>query len=378
MLYDQAQLAQVYAQAFLLSQDECCGETARDTLDYALRDLANPQGGFASAEDADSPGGQEGEYYRWDKSQLRQVLGDDASWIDPEDGILEAHGDLPAVRGRLLAARQTRPRPARDDKVLTAWNSLMISALVSGSEAFNEPRYLQAARATAQFIESKLTVESELSRRWVSGETAGRGQLSDYAFFIQALLDLYEAEGRFPDLDLALRLQEKQDQLFAAPGGGYFDSDGRDPSLPMRMRETQDGAVPAASSVAALNLARLGEMTGREEWKKKARLLTENVNPRAFDSSTALLTALDFLLVPPTQVVIAGDPGAADTRAMLAAVHARFMPHKIVLVADGVHPLAAAEGKEKRLPGGATAYVCHNYACRQPTCDLKKLAEFLR
>jgi uncharacterized protein YyaL (SSP411 family) len=460
MLYDQAQLAASYAEAFQITQDPLFAGVARGVLDYVLRDLRSPEGGFYAAEDADSliaegkPERGEGAFYVWTAEEIERVLeaggeddsrlqtagggeppsppGDRSSLLqaaevfndcydvrpegnvppenDPQDefrgknilraahspseaarhfGQPENEKKLAQARARLLEARNRRPRPALDDKILTSWNGLMLSALARAAQALDEPKYLAAAEVAAEFIRAKLYDEptGTLRRRYRQGEAAIDGFLEDYAFLIQGLLDLYEASFRTAHLAWAARLEEKQDELFwDTAGGGYFATASSSPGILVRMRDSYDGAEPSGNSVAALNLLRLARLTGREEWRARAEKIFDAFS-RQFEQAPETLpqmaVALDFALSKPREIIIAGDRKSPDTQGLLRQVGSRFIPNKILLAVDG-----AEERRELAqwlpfienvtpLNGKATAYVCQNYVCNLPTSDPEELARLL-
>ncbi len=435
MLYDQAQLAISYTEAFQITHERFFDETARDILDFVLRDISGPEGGFYSALDADSliEAGKsrqgEGAFYVWEAQQIEKVLGPEHAAIFNFHYGVEPSGNVPAdqdlqgefkqknilivrhsvaetakqfgkseqqvrellaaARQKLFSARSKRPAPPLDDKVLTAWNGLMISALARASQVLDDPRYLDAATAAAGFVQAKLydTKTGRLARRYRAGETSVDGIVDDYAFLIQGLIDLYEASFDVRWLSWGVQLQQQQDQLFwDAKSGAYFTTQGTDPSILMQTREDYDGAEPSPNSIAAMNLLRLWQMTDRKEWREKAdktfavfakRLQTQ---PQALPQ---LASALDFSLSKPKQVIIAGQNNAADTRVLLRLVHARFIPNKIVLLADGSQGqkqlaqwLPFIEGVTRK-QGRATAYICENYVCKLPTADPQVVARLL-
>jgi uncharacterized protein YyaL (SSP411 family) len=436
MLYDQAQLAGRYLDAYQFTQDEFFGDVARDTLDYVLRDMTGPDGQFYSAEDADSARDPsrphekaEGAFYVWRAEEIQKVLGPEAAEVfsfhfdvapagnvpegqDPrkefpgQNVLYAAHsvGEtatkfakpieqmgslLDESRKKLLDARSARPRPHRDDKTIVAWNGLMISTLARAGPTLKEPRYTAAAARAATFVREKLydPQTHTLSRIWRESTGGVPGFLDDYAFFTQASLDVYEATLDVQWLRLALDLQHRQDALFEdKEAGGYFSTSGADKSVLLRVKDDQDGAEPAGNSVAAFNLLRLAQMTGDAEMGKKARKVFTAYAARLNDSPTAfpqMLAAVDFSLSKPRQIILAGDPAAKDTAAMLAEVYAHYLPNRIVLAADGREGQAFLTGrlevlKEiKPVDGRATAYVCENYACQQPTNDVAVLRKQL-
>jgi uncharacterized protein YyaL (SSP411 family) len=428
MLYDQAQLAIAYAEAYQITRDPFFAAVARDILDYVLRDMRAPEGGFYSAEDADSlvekgkPEHAEGAFYVWTAEEIDRAVGPERAAIfrfhygiekdgnvpgrqDPQGelkgkNILAARrsiaetakfgkkeGEVARIleesRRRLFAVRSQRPRPLRDDKILTAWNGLMISAFSRAAQVLEDTRYAEAAATAAQSVRTKLfdPASGKLKRRYRAGHVSGDAFLDDYAFFIQGLLDLYETTFNVGWLSWAVALEERQDALFwDANQSGYFDTTGGDPSVLFRTRDDYDGAEPAASSVAAMNLLRLWQATDRKEWREKAdrtfQVFAERLEaaPHALPQ---LAVALDFSLSKPKQVVIAGEPGAPDTREMLHVVSRRFLPGKVLFLADGA---AGQKQLAKWLPfftsvsrkdGRATAYVCENYVCKLPTTDVR-------
>jgi uncharacterized protein YyaL (SSP411 family) len=296
---------------------------------------------------------------------------------------------LSAARTRLIAARAGRPRPARDDKVLVAWNGLMISALARGAQLFGEPRYLTAATDAARFIEREQyhADSSTLRRRYWRGDAAIEGLLEDYAFLIQGLLDLYEASFDTAWLTWAIRLQGTQDRLFRdTAGGGYFSTRADAPHVIARVKEDYDGAEPAANSIATMNLLRLWQITGRQVWLDHAdgtfRAMSERLN-RSGAAMPQMVSALEFRRSTTKQIVIAGTPGAPDTEALLRLVHDRFRPNKILLLADGgtaqaqLASLAPYVRDMSPREGRATIFVCEHYVCRLPTSDPAVAARLL-
>jgi uncharacterized protein len=435
MLYDQAQLAMVYTEAYQITHDRFYTGTARNILDFVLREMQQPRGGFASGEDADSPispGKQEaseGVFYVWSATQIESVLSkQDAAIFEyaygvelggnvptPQDVrgelkgknvLYEAHSTgetakkfglaveqtaekLTTARKALFDARSSRPRPPVDDKIVTAWNGMMISALARASQALDEPRYLERAQSTAKFLETHL-YDSKTGKLWRSYRAGGPsvdGFLDDYAGLIGGLLDLYQAGFDVHWLQWAISLQEKQNQLFGdEKAGGYFDTGSSDPSLLSRTREPYDGAEPSPNSTAAMNLLRLAQFTDRALWRDQAQKTLSAFAARLQsdpDAVPALASALDFRLAQTKQILIAGDPVSQDTRALLAQVNARFLPNKILLLADGGPgqqqlarwlPFVAGAHRTK---DRATAYVCENYVCKLPTTDPRVVAQLL-
>jgi len=429
MLYDQAQLATSYLEAFQIAGDASLADSARRIFDYVLRDMLDPEGGFYSAEDADSvidPAKPlvkgEGAFYIWTQSEIESLLGAQAAkyfcyefGVEPAGNVREdPHGEFPgknillqahtteetaehfekpveevaasiaASKSKLLAQRSKRVRPHLDDKVLTAWNGLMISAFAKGGAILAEPRYTAAARRAADFILARLHDPKTglLLRRYRQQDAAIPGFLDDYAFFTQGLLDLYEADFHLPYLQAAIRLTEKQIELFEdKSGGGFFSTAEGDASLVMRIKEDYDGAEPSGNSVAGCNLLRLAQMTDRKDFRTAADRLLRAFAQRITASPVVapqMLAAYEFSLSKPKQIVFVGTAGLPK---LLQVMNSRFLPNKIVLLVDGAE---ARKTLSAYLPvietmtekdGQATAYVCENYACQLPTTDPKKFAE---
>ena len=424
MLYDQAQLVVAYLQAYQITGEPSYADTARGTLEYVRRDLRGAEGSFFCAEDADSlvAEGQtahaEGAFYVWTKAEIDAALPpEEAAVFCARFGVREAgnappesdpHHEftgknilfaqtakiLPSTAAVLMTAgqklfslRARRPRPHRDDKIITAWNGLMISAQARAFQVLEHANSLPSARRAADFVRRHLYRESDgtLLRSYREGASAIEGFADDYAFLIQGLLDLYETRFHVADLLWAEKLQDKQDTLFYdAQNGGYFSSSEHDPSVLLRLREDHDGAEPSASSVSALNLVRLAAMLGRGELRERAAATVAAFgaarNPaRTTQTMPLMLVALDALSAPPRQIVVAGRLDRADTHAMLRVIHQRFIPGRVLLFADG------GEGQRelaRRLPslegivplnGKATAYLCENGACQLPTNDPAEL-----
>jgi uncharacterized protein YyaL (SSP411 family) len=422
MLYDNAQLASVACDAYMLTRDKRLAEIARSTLDYALRDLRHPEGGFYSAEDADSapePGApkREGAFYVWTREELERALAKDdfAAFcarygVEPDGNALhDPHGELAGrnvlyeARGldetakiagvpraglelRLARCRQTllerrarRPRPHLDDKVLASWNGLMLGALARGARALEERAYLDAAGRAAAFLQAHLydSGEKRLYRRWRDGQRAVPGTADDYAFLAQGLLDLYHAGGDPRWLSWALELTETQQALFAAPEGGlYMTAEGADANLLARVIEDSDNVEPCASSVAVSNLQRLSRLCQRDDFGAFARKTLERFGGAMEERPAALpamLSALSSALMPPLEAVVCGDPLKDPARAMLSDARGRFLPHLSLLQLDEKTrpPLARLCPWTAALPVSVKpqAFVCVDYACGLPLDD---------
>jgi len=421
MLYDQAQLAVSYVEAWQVTHEERYAAVARETLDYVLRDLRHEGGGFYSAEDADSvvthgsAEHAEGAFYVWTREEIKALLGPEDAEIFGRHYGVEEEGNAPegsdpqgeftgknilierqevaetarllgkdveAVagaleRGRtaLLEARAKRPRPHLDDKILTAWNGLMISALAKAGAALGEERYLEAARGAARFIRRELYADGRLLRTWREGPGTIRGFAEDYAFLIQGLLDLYEATFESDWLEWAFALQERQEELFGDETG-YFGSEGGDPLVAVRLKEDYDGAEPAANSVSALNLLRLGRMAHDEGLEARARgIITAQaqVIGKAPTAVPQMLVALDLALAAPAQAVVAGAEGDAAVQRWNRWLHRDFQPRRVLVLADGERFPAARNpllAEMKPVGERAALYVCKDFACQAPRTEI--------
>jgi uncharacterized protein YyaL (SSP411 family) len=444
MLYDQAQLAIAYLDAFQITStsrtDSSHGEreslfekTARDILDYVRRDMTNKEGGFYSAEDADSllergkSDHAEGAFYVWTKDEIDRLLGAERAKIfdyhygveakgnAPEDPqgefknkniLIQRHdiGDtakkfglakerieqlLAESRKLLFDARAKRPRPHLDDKVVTAWNGLMISAFARAYQVLDDPEYLQVANKAADFIHQKLyrADTNTLLRSYRQGASGVNGFASDYAFLVQGLVDLYEASFDVRRLEWAIKLQQRQDEVFRdAKLGGYFSTSGKDSDVLLRIKEADDMAEPSPNSVSALNLLRLGYMLDQGDSRRRAEQMLQPFAKQiegAPSSMPQMLVALSWARSKPKQIVIAGKADDAATRAMLREVHRHFLPHRVLILADaGTGQRFFAERVEfmksvGKIDNKPTAYVCENFVCQLPTTDLKTLANLL-
>ena len=466
MLYDQAQLAVSYLEARQATGDERFAWAARGLFEYVLRDLAHPEGGFYSAEDADSalpdsgnrkperqlqdvgaafrsPIGDprnrdraEGAFYLWTKDEIARLLGDDAALLCAHFDVEEA-GNVPEARdphgefrgknilrqrrplaktaarfgiepgiacdrlqdglSRLREARARRPRPPRDEKIVTAWNGLMISALAKGHQVLGGAAFLPAGIRAAEFLwREAFDVEAGVLRRsFCEGRGDVEGFAEDYAYLIQGLLDLYEAAFEVRWLQWAAELQARMDALFwDSEHGGYFNSRLDDHAIIVRLKENYDGAEPAPSSVAVLNLLRLDAMIGGHQppdstglsYADRARRCAEAFRSQwetAPHSLPQMLGALGSLGAPPRTVVLAGDPRAGDFRALAAVVHGSSGPRPVLLAADQAEGQAWLAVRRPELAGmtpldgRAAAYVCERLACQAPVTDPEALGRII-
>ncbi|HZG85375.1 thioredoxin domain-containing protein [Paenibacillus sp.] len=410
MLYDNALLGMAYTEAYQLTGNARYREIAELVYAYVLRDMTEPNGGFHSAEDADSEG-EEGKFYVWTPSEVRAVLGEeDGDWFCGVYGIEEGgnfegrsipnllHGTLEAqaarsgtdpasfvdradrLRHKLFLHREERVRPGKDDKVLTSWNALMIASLAKAAAAFDRPEYAEAAETAARFLFDKLrTSTGRLLARYRDGDAAFPGYIDDYAFLAWGLIELYQATFHPKWLQAAEALTKDAIRLFWDEDNGGFYFYGLDAEqLFTRMKEVYDGALPSGNSVMASNLLRLARMTGDNELSGYAERTF-----RAFAGAISqyptghgmMLTALQLAYGKPQEVVIAGERGAADTEALIRAARETYAPQAVLLFAD--ERLAHLADK-RPVNGTAAAYVCENYACGAPVTTAEALREALK
>ncbi len=449
MLYDQAQLVLACLEAGQASGAAALHAVAADTIDYVLRELTHPEGGFYSAEDADSvppeaaaaganPPKAEGAFYLWTLSEVNALLGDDADLIErrfgiepngnaPEDPMGEFRGKnipylqqdvaqisrltgrapddveraLAAGRRRMFETRAGRPRPHLDDKVLAAWNGMMIAALARAAHVLDgeaAERSLRAAIRAAAFVRDHLwdAGRGVLARRWHASQESGAqasidGYAEDYACVVWGLLELVQTTGDAAWLDWALELQARQDDLFGdKANGGWFATTGDDPSVLLRVKEEYDGAEPAAGSVAVGNLQTIAHLTGDGAAATRAAEVLAGFGGRfgqSARSSPMMIAALVRHHAPPggvTQVVVVGDRDDAATRALERVVAACYLPFAVrVVVEPGEAQARLAErapfiGAMRPIDGQPTAYVCADFACREPVTDPARLEAQLK
>ncbi len=409
MLYDNALLLMVYAEAYQLLGREEHRRVVEGVAAYVLREMTDPEGGFYSAEDADSEG-IEGKYYLWTPAEVLEVLGerDGREFCEiyditetgnfegksipnlittPPERVKAREHDLAVVRQKLLQNRSNRIHPHKDDKILTSWNGLMIAALAKAFRILGNSAYIRAAEKAMNFILTRLRrADGRLMARYRHGEAAYPAYADDYAFIVWALLELYEATFNPDYLRLALEFNRDLLRLFwdEREGGLFFYGSDVEEEI-LRPKEVYDGSTPSANSITAMNLVRLSRMTDSPELEEKAsQLLT------AFASTvkqypavySALLTAAMYLLYPSREIIVVGEKDNREAKKMLGLINASFLPNSIVMFRrlpdDGVTELNPRLGAYESLDGEATAYVCQDYACQAPVVsasDLKGLIE---
>jgi hypothetical protein len=425
MLYDQALLAMAYTEGWQAARNTEYEKTAREVFTYVLRDMTSPEGGFYSAEDADSEG-EEGKFYLWTEEEIRKVLNAEEAQaiikvfcVDPLGNFTDPHtggrnglnilrrmkppGEtasslgvsqakleerLEEARRKLFDARSRRAHPHKDDKILTDWNGLMIASLAKGARAFDHPPYLEAAREAMEFVRTHLkTPGGRLLHRYRDGQAAVPGNLDDYAFLIWGALELYETSFEAGFLKDALELTHDMIEQFwdARSGGFYFTADDADP-LPVRSKDIVDGAVPSGNSVAALNLLRLGRIAAAGDLEEKAAAIGKAFSRRIEESPSGysfFMSALDFALGPSCEVVVAGRTDAEETKAMLRALGEQFAPGMVVIVrpveshSPDIVAFARYTETMEEIDGKPAAFVCRNYRCELPTTDIGKMLELI-
>jgi len=423
MLYDQALLAMAYTEAFQATRNDDYKNTAKEIFTYVLQDMTSPEGAFYSAEDADSEG-EEGKFYLWTTDEIQKILGQkeadlalrvfnitkDGNFAEEASGkktganilhlkksLVEIASELKlspkalsqnleSIRMPLFRAREKRVRPLKDDKVLADWNGLMIAALAKAAVAFDEPAYDTAAQKAAGFILHFMrNKEDRLFHRNREGQSSITAFLDDYAFLIWGLIELYEATFDVQLLQAALELNELLIKHFweDKDGGFYFAPDDGEQLL-LRHKEVYDGAIPSGNSVEILNLLRLARLTSNPEFEEKAaqtsRIFSKHVeySPSAF---THMMSAVDFGLGPSYEVVVVGHSDKDETKAMLKALQTEFFPNKVVLFIptnkdpSAIFQIAPFTSRMTNIQGKATAYVCQNYTCQQPTADIETMLQ---
>ena len=434
MLYDQALLTISYLEAFQMTHDSQYSTTARNTLTYVQRELASPEGGFYGAQDAASAWDAQhpesrapGAYYVWTKGEIDRILGlknasvfDFVFGIRPEgnslhdplntltnhnvlfrshtdhEAALQFHKSDTEIRATvnnnlqtLFAERLRRPKPEVDDKVILSWNALMISAFARASEVLEDTGYMSVAERCNDFLDHRLRVPAtdKLLRRYRNGEARYPANLQDYAFYVQALLDLYEASFNIKFLKSAIPLSDQMIELFEdREKGGFFDTAAMDRSLPVRAKEFYDDSEPAGNSIAILDLLRIAQITAGPRYRNAADRALRYFSGRMMDQPEAMpqmLIALEFSLEKPKQVIIAGAADNPLTKTLLKEVHSRFLPDKILLLADGgegqklLSEFLPVLSQMRMLDGKPTAYVCENYVCKLPTSNARVVASEL-
>jgi len=415
MLYDNALLSCLYLHYYQVSHDPAARVVAEGILDYVAREMTHPAGGFYSTQDADSEG-VEGKFFVWSKNEIAELLGErdaalfmayynvtDAGNFEGEN-ILNVTRDLSAVaasekvteeqltealtraRRVLFAAREKRVKPARDEKILTAWNGLMLAGFAEAAAILNRQDYLEVAKKNAQFVLDNLRGDGLLLRTYKDGHAKLNAYLEDYAFFVNGLVTLFETSGELQWLEEALRLTTTMiDEFWDDDDGGFFYTGRSHETLIVRSKDFFDNATPSGNSVAAEVLLRIGLLTDNADYQRRAssilRLMASTVQryPSGFGR---LLCALDFYVGAPKEIALVGDLDKPETQSLLDEIWSRYLPNKVVATgsptntrAGDVVPLLR---ERPPIDGKATVYLCEHFACKNPTTDPRELASQLQ
>jgi uncharacterized protein YyaL (SSP411 family) len=414
MLYDNALLSRVYLHAYLMTGQMFYRRIAEETLDYVVREMTSPTGGFYSTQDADSEG-EEGKFFTWTPVEIEQALPqEDASLFIRYYGVTQRGNfegknilyvardaqqladeakmsleDLQAALQRssatLFQRREQRVKPGRDEKVLTAWNGLMLRSFAEAARYLQRPDYLQVASKNAAFLLQELCKDGRLLRSYKDGQARVNGYLEDYACLADGLLALYEASFDPHWFSTARTLMDQAIALFAdSQNGGFFDTGSDHETLISRPREIMDNATPAGNSVAADVLLRLAAFTGEQTYRRRADAYLQPMtdimvqHPQAFSYA---LGALDFAISASKEIAVIGGPDAEDTRSLLATVNQHYLPNSVLASgapenSSAARQIALLEDRPLK-DGKATAYICHNFACQAPVNTVEELERLL-
>jgi uncharacterized protein YyaL (SSP411 family) len=424
MLYDQALTSVIYTEAHQATGDPFYRKVSEEIIDYVLTVLTSPEGGFYSAEDADSEG-EEGKFYLWTENEIKKILSPEKLRVFIEVYNIKKAGNykdeltksrtgknilhmkktlanhakklgiteeslrlsLEQSKKKLLGVRDTRVRPHLDDKILTSWNGLMLAALAKAGRVFQEPSYTEAARKNVEFILTKLTDSKDrLLRRYRDGDASIQGFLDDYAFLIWGLLEMYETTFEIKYLKLAINFSERMIPLFWDESeGGFFFSSGESDDVLVRSKDIYDGAKPSGNSVALLNLIRISKVRGVPDYNEKISALIDRFSDQVHSSPmsyTFFMSALNFVVGPSYEIIVAGKLDSEDTRKMLQTLNQNYLPNKVVLhkpleEVSEIADIANYTTNYRSLEGKATAYVCINQSCQLPVTSASDLLEFL-
>jgi hypothetical protein len=410
MLYDNALLSRQYLHLYQLNHDPFIRTIVEGTLDYVVREMTDSRCGFYSTQDADSEG-HEGKFFVWTVEDVEAAIGGENarlfnSYFNVTPGgnfegknilninrpaaeiaeaahvpVAELLRVIEAARKTLFEVREQRIKPARDEKVLTAWNGLMLASFAEAAAVLEREDYAQLARSNARFVLENLYRDGLLLRTWKDGQAKLNGYLEDYAFFIDGLLALFETTGEFEWLDSAIELSAKMiDEFWDESDGGFFFTGKSHEELIVRSKDFFDNATPSGNSVAADVLLRLSVLTGSEDYARKA-ITIFRLNSTAMQRYPAgfgrVLCALDFHLAAKKEIVLLGEAGKADTQALEKVVWNSYLPNKILVKASDSEamsrqslPLLQGRTTQRDV---ATAYVCENFACQQPVTTAEEL-----
>jgi uncharacterized protein YyaL (SSP411 family) len=413
MLYDNALLSRTYFEAYQARQKERYRQVGEEILNYVLREMKSQEGGFYSTQDADSEG-EEGKFYVWTRDEIKEVLGKGkgtpfcAYYGVAQQGNFEGGASVLSIastlekvsqlygisitdleklleegRQKLFAEREKRVKPGRDEKILTSWNGLMISGFIDGFKVTGNEKYLNRAKEAARFILHEMRKDGHLMRVFNRGKCQVKGYSEDYAFFIQALIDLYEGTFEMEWLKEADDLNRRMiHQFWDERNGGFFFSGKENEPLIARSKNPYDNVIPSANSIAVFNLVRLGYLTGEESLKQKAGQTLQlfynflNQHPSGF---TQMLSGLSFFLNP-EEIGVIGSKNDLKTKSMLKEIYLAYLPNKILSLRDPREPI---EGNwfsfllEKGIPEVPTTFVCKGFTCLPPVKDEKELRKIL-
>ena len=421
MLYDNAQLLPLYIALYQITQEPLYERVARETLAYIKREMYHAEGGFYSTQDADSEG-EEGKFFVWKKAEVDAHLGAESRLFCRDYDITEAgnweHGnniphltvslsqlammfnrehDLEGVRTSLAAAKKTlfdlreqRVKPFRDEKILTAWNGLMLSGLIPAYTVLGDTEALDMARTTIAFLQRHMWRQGRLLRTYKDGQAKLNAYLDDYAFFAAALLDMFEATFDRAYFEMAETLTTTMlDEFWDDDQGAFFFTGKSHETLINRTKSAFDQAIPSGNAIATKTLLRLYHYTGRDAYLQRAgqalQLFAPSMQQQPFGLG-AMLNVLDWYLRKPQEIVVVGDPAGADTQALLRAIHARYLPNKTLVQIDPQHlerDLAALPllrdllANKTPIDGKATVYICHDFTCSLPLTDADQVAAYL-
>ena len=409
MLYDNAQLVRIYAQAYCVTREPLFKQVVDETMTHLMREMLHTEGGFYSTQDADSEG-EEGKFFVWTEEEISQILGEDASEIFcriydvSEEGNFEEKNILHPIltleqaskffrrdlkeieslvsnaKGKLFQEREKRPKPFRDEKILTLWNGLMLSGIAEAIKISRRPAYLEAADRTVDFIFTKMFRDGRLLHTYKSGTAKILGYLDDYAFLEAGLLDLFEATVNRAHLDRALELAEIMlHEFWDEAGGGFFYTGRSHEQLIAQSKPIFDGSIPSGNAVATQVLLRLYHYTGKEDYLKRAeRILRAYYNamenqPFGF---AHMLAALDFYLQKPKEIVLVGDKKDPETAELLTDIQSLYLPNMTLQLAspdDSLEKISSLLAGKKQFDGKPTVYVCHNFTCSRPVVEWDEL-----
>ena len=419
MLYDNAQLLPLYLSMYQITHDTFYARVARETLTYIKREMLHSAGGFYATQDADSEG-EEGKFFVWAKTDVDALLGEASrlfcryyditatgNWEHGRNilhltvsleqlakmfnqPLDEVAASIEASKAVLFAAREQRVKPFRDEKVLTSWNGLMLSGMVQAYNVLGDVEALQAVRDTITFLHAQMLHDGRLLSVYKDGQAKLNGYLDDYAFVSGALLDAFEATFDPAYFDLAQRLTSTMlEEFWDAEQGGFFFTGKSHETLIERTKSVFDQAIPSGTAVATKTLLRFYHYTGKVDYLQRAeqllRLVRRHMEQQPFGVGS-LLTALDFYVQKPHEIVLIGAPGAEDTQAMLRAIHQHYIPNKVLFHIDPQHVTAALEAipllrdvlaGKAQVDGKATVYVCHNFTCSLPVTEPDALSSLL-